>query len=561
MVRRGREHTLRTFTLRSPLIVGAAISTLVCVNTAHAEVESDGLRGRAPVDAGAHPPENPSLSEPTEQIEPTANNMDEFELLGVTIAGAQSIPVSSLSDNYEGYLTHRVSIEDLSVIAQAITDQYRAEGYFLSRAVVPPQTPDSGVAQIVVIEGRIDEVVFEGDAAAQVAPYFAGLTEAGAVSLPDLERRLTLARDVPGIEVKSRVEPHPDDPSTHRLVIEAAAERVHAYTSIHNRGSNSAGPVQTSVGLDVRSVFHPRDQLSFFALATPEEVSEFALMQLGYSVVGAGGDRFGASVLGFQSEDGSDDGSPELGGDGATFTVFYEHPLLRRRRQGLWLGGAFDARHVRYDWSNGGGYEDQLRVARLSLRGFFNENGRSTSFWTQASFGLDALGASGRSQTRRSRASADAQFLKLNARGTYYMDIGRHFGIYGQADLQASSDALLYSEELSLGGARYGRAYNYGEISGDHGVAGSAEFRAGYNPSADSITFAQAYAFLDGGQVWNLDAGGSDAALASVGLGARITLWDAMTLSAELARPMTRTPYQEGDKDWRSFFGVTAVYP
>jgi hemolysin activation/secretion protein len=97
-------------------------------------------------------------------------------------------------------------------------------------------------------------------------------------------------------------------------------------------------------------------------------------------------------------------------------------------------------------------------------------------------------------------------------------------------------------------------------LSGDHGLAGMVELRAGMDPDLDPISFVQGYAFFDAARVWNSDAGMESASLASTGAGVRVTFADRLTASAELARPLTRTPAEEGGKDWRPFFSLSTSY-
>ena len=120
-----------------------------------------------------------------------------FTLLGVTLEGAQAIPARELAQHYEPYLAHAVSARDLAMIADAITAHYRSRGYFLSRAIVPPQDAASGLARIVVLEGRISEVVIEGPGARQAAPHLRGLDHQPIANLTDLDCRLALASDTP----------------------------------------------------------------------------------------------------------------------------------------------------------------------------------------------------------------------------------------------------------------------------------------------------------------------------------------------------------------------------
>jgi len=188
----------------------------------------------------------------------------------------------------------------------------------------------------------------------------------------------------------------------------------------------------------------------------------------------------------------------------------------------------------------------------------------STSGYVQVARGLDVLGATSHTGAGNSRFDADGQFWKVNAGASHYRDVGRKAGIYLAADAQWAPDPLLLSEEFAPGGAPYGRAYNYAEISGDSGVAGLAEFRYGFAPKdkKSPLSFFQAYGFTDAAKVWNRQVrfGPRSAALASAGAGLRLTFRDRVTFRVEAARPLTRTPFETGDKDWRLFAAVWASF-
>ena len=482
-----------------------------------------------------------------------------FTLLGVTLEGAQAIPARELAQHYEPYLAHAVSARDLAMIADAITAHYRSRGYFLSRAIVPPQDAASGLARIVVLEGRISEVVIEGPGARQAAPHLRGLDHQPIANLTDLDCRLALASDTPGLTLRSRIEPTIDDPTRHRLVVVTEFATIQANLDVDTRGPRDWGPVQAYGRVVGNSLLRTGDQLSLSVFAAPADPSALTYAEIGYAMIYANGARLGASISGSRSNHGHDMASPEVGGDSESVSVRYDHPLLRRRWSGVWLTSEVDASRVRSDWLGGGGHTDQLRVARVGLRGFLDDRGRATtSFVARASFGLDLAGASPMSPTNRSRPDADAIFSSYRLHAAHYRDLGRYFGVYATIDAQWSDEPLLFSEEFTLGGAPYGRAYGAGEVSGDRGVAGAVELRAGADPGVDPISFVQGYLFADAGEVWNFD--GNADQLASVGAGVRLTFDERLTAGFEIARPLEGVPIGESDRDWRHFLSLSAAY-
>ena len=60
-----------------------------------------------------------------------------------------------------------MSQADLADIAAAVSDIYRAAGFHLSRAIVPPQDIKDGRLRLQVIEGSITEVSLKGEGAEQ----------------------------------------------------------------------------------------------------------------------------------------------------------------------------------------------------------------------------------------------------------------------------------------------------------------------------------------------------------------------------------------------------------
>jgi hemolysin activation/secretion protein len=486
---------------------------------------------------------------------------ERFVLTGLTIDGVSAYPLKELAPLYADYLAREVAIEDLVKVAQAITDKYRADGYFLSRAVVPPQAP-GGHARIRVYEGYIDQVEVTGDAAPAVEALLSGLSGRRPLRLIDLERRLTLARDLPGVRPSSRIEPILDDPARHRLVVVAGLKRWSGSIYVDNRGSRSVGPVQANVRLAANSLVKPGDQMALSVLTVPSDPGEYVQGDIAYGA-SFGESRLRVAAFASRSRQGSAPLNNTVGTESQAVSLRLAHPLIRDRKTGVWAAVAIDGRHVEQSYRNGGAYSDDLRVARASVQGDSGTSRGSVSGYAQVSRGLQILGATRTPSRQHSRFDADGGFWKVNVGASRYRDIGRKMGVYVSADAQWSRNHLLLSEEFAPGGLPYGRAYNYGEISGDSGVGAMAELRYGFTPKkASPVSFVQAYTFIDGAKVWNRPSAYSlpSAAFSSAGGGLRVTVKGKITARIEAARPLTRTPYETGDKDWRVFGGISASF-
>jgi hemolysin activation/secretion protein len=485
-----------------------------------------------------------------------------FVLMALTIDGVTAYPLKSLAPLYADDLTREVSITDLARIAQAVTDRYRADGYFLARAVVPEQTGPEGMARIVVYEGHVSDLQVTGPAGPAVAALLTGITEARPVRLADLDRRLTLATDRPGLKLKTHLEPVLDDPAQHRLVVQADRQAVTGSLYADNRGTESAGPWQTYGRLAANSALLAGDQLAASVLTVPEDPKEFSQGELSYLYPLGTGGTLGLRASAAHARDASANLGAVVGNQNRAASLRLSHPFSRGRKHAVWGALAFDASQVKQDWGAVGGYEDNLRVLRASVFATRQAEGRTTTGFVQLSRGLDVLGATDAPGRSRSRWDADGQFWKLNVHSSHYRDLGRRAGIHVQADAQWSPDPLLASEEFAAGALPYGRAYNYAEIAGEKGAGALAELRYGFDPAGPALSFFQLYAFADAAKVWRKDAspGFESAALASAGVGTRLTFGRRATVRVEAARPLTRIPYVTRDKDWRASVSLTAGF-
>lgn len=487
---------------------------------------------------------------------------DCFVLTSLTIDGVTAYPLKDLAPLYANDLAREISPDDLVAIAQAITDKYRADGYFLSRAIVPPQSGRPGDAQIRVYEGYIADVEVTGDAAPALESLLSGLKDRKPLKLSDLERRLVLATDLPGVRARSRIEPDLDDPGRHKLVVTTGLQRWSASLYVDNRALRSLGPVQVDGRIGLNSLALAGDQLALSVLTAPRDPRHFLVGDLSYGAALMDGARLRLDLSASTSEQGVAALNNKVGNDSRAGSVRIAFPLQRGRSQSIWTSVIADGRHVSQVYANGGSYSDDLRVLRGMVEIDRSEGASSSTGWLQVSRGLDLFGATAHTGSHNSRPDADGQFWKLNAGASHYNDVGSHAGVYLSAAAQWSPDPLLLSETFAPGALPYGRAYNYAEIYGDSGLAGSAELRLGWDPKLKPLTFFQMYGFVDAAQVWNHRSPYAvrSAALASAGGGLRLTFKDRVSLRIEAAKPLTRTPFDAGNKDWRLFTSLWAGF-
>ncbi|MBN4016386.1 ShlB/FhaC/HecB family hemolysin secretion/activation protein, partial [Rhodospirillaceae bacterium AH-315-P19] len=118
--------------------------------------------------------------------------------------------------------------------------------------------------------------------------------------------------------------------------------------------------------------------------------------------------------------------------------------------------------------------------------------------------------------------------------------------------------ALLSAEEFRLGGTRFGRAYDPSELTGVDGVGGILELQYGRSVAWNLVKRYQLYGFYDLGAVWDND--GRQRSLSSTGAGVRTWIYETMTANFEVALPLTRLVFTEGDNSMRFFFSLQTSF-
>jgi hemolysin activation/secretion protein len=238
------------------------------------------------------------------------------------------------------------------------------------------------------------------------------------------------------------------------------------------------------------------------------------------------------------------------------------HPIIRSRAQNLWVDGSFDFRNFHQTQFDQTTTDDKLRVFRLNANYRLKDDWKGeNALGAGISQGIDFLGASDTGSSTNSRSNGRSQFTKFTGNAARLQGItdsvSFRLGIAGQW----SVDPLLSYEEFNLGGEGYGRAYDYGALSGDHGAAASSELRYGGETTWQWLSEYQVYGFYDVGAVWNRI--GDDLTmdhLSSAGAGLRLRVKDYFRAGFEAGKPLDLRSATTNDRDWRFFFSAVANY-
>jgi hemolysin activation/secretion protein len=493
------------------------------------------------------------------------NSRPLFVLRYVSISGAVAVPQERLAETYQSYIGKKVSQADLAAIAAAVSDVYRAAGFHLSRAIVPPQDIQGGQLRIQVIEGSITELALKGDDAGQfgVRPMLDAVLAERPSRLATLERQLLLINGRPGMRIEdTAIEEIGTASGDFRLILSLKTWHVFTSFGVDNLGSSSVGPWQSYGTAAFNSYLAPGDSLVFNLSTTPGDPRQLAFGRLSYDVpVGTDGARIGAS--GYYSEVWPGD-YRHLYSDNIKTESFEIHGSivpLQSQKSSLTLTAAAGFTNATENDVFGPIYADRIRTASFTSDYRLQDNFGGTNYLTvNYRQGLDILGASHRDDDYLSRDGASGKFSALNFWFTRYQTLTDAWSLKFAAAGQTASGPLFTSQQFYLGGVAFGRGYGSAEISGDNGLAGSAELRFDQKLNLRYLSGYQLYAFVDSGVAWNDGYRLSDGlSLTSAGGGVRFFLADGLQADIGAAAPLTYRSPDNPTRGARVLFSLTSA--
>jgi hemolysin activation/secretion protein len=468
-----------------------------------------------------------------------------------------------LAATWRPYLGKKVSQADLAAIAQAIGDLYRAAGFHLSRAIIPPQDIEGGRVRIQVIEGSIAEVALRGDGADQfgLRPMLDPVLLEHPSRLPTLERQLLLINGRPGVRITdSALEEIGDLSGRFRLVVELKTWHVYTAFGGDNLGSSSVGPWQTYATGAFNSYLLPGDMLALNLSTIANDPRQLGFGRLAYDApVGTDGMRLGASALYSEVRPGD---IRRLFNDVTkteSFEIRSSFVPVQSLRSTLTLIAAAGFSNVSESAVFGPIYKDYIRTVSLTSDYRLQDGFGGTNFATMTfRQGLDIFGASQFGDDFASRDGASPNFAVLNFYYTRYQTLNEAFSAKISMASQTASGPLYTSQQFYLGGAAFGRGSGAAELSGDNGLAGSFELRFDQRPSYRYLSGYQFYGFVDAGAVWNDGFRlGDGLALTSAGGGIRFFFWDDFQADIGVAFPLSYRAPDNSTRTARLLFSIS----
>ncbi len=516
---------------------------------------------------GIRPPQLPKVSPgpviPTVPVLPGESENVSHAIRDVSIDGATAFAGDQLAAITAGLTGPAVPQSAIEAARVAIVNLYRADGYVYTAvsAVISGEH-----LRFVVTEGHITSVKLDGDigpAGVQVLRFLDHLTDVQPLDVATLERWLLLASDVPGVTVRSVLNPSTTEPGGLTLVAQVSRQAISGLATADNRAYQNTGPQEGLVTLDFNSftALGERTEAQIYTTFNNEQIFGQASTEV---FVGASGLKFKIYAGAGNAVPGGALQSIGYTGQTQVFGAQLSYPVIRARQQTLNALLNFDALDSTIQSTVDGVTtrgEDELRVFSIgtdyALLDVVMGPTRSATNGVslRVSQGVPGLGASSNDSADLPRLGERIDFTKVTGQLSRTQILfapwpQANVALQGSVAGQGSGDILPPEEKYYLGGAHFNRGYYFGQVTGDNALTTSLELQLN-TPTplpasvATAIPFdvnAQFYSFYDWGETWENSKLDADHVLNSVGAGVRFFLGPYAELDLEGVGRLSRYP-------------------
>ncbi len=462
----------------------------------------------------------------------------------------------------------RIPASRVFELAGQLEQAYARAGYVLVRIVVPPQTvEDGGAVKLTVVDGFVESVDVSAVPAAvreRVRAVTDTLVGRRRITLADIERKLLIAGDTPGTQLRSTLAAGRQDGGT-VLVLDGGFRPVTGAAVLDNRLSDALGRWQYGGTLALNSPSGQGDQL-YVTVRTGSPIGEsftslprLRVAGVGLAVpVGTDGAAMTAEFTDAQTHGMPAPGAADLAGTLRRVALRGTYPLIRTQTETLQVTGLVEHlqqanRSVLLDADISRDRYTAVRV-RLDWSGL-TPWGAPLSMGVQLSGGVAGLdeGEAEASGVPLSRQGAAPNFRRADAS----VLLSQPLAVEGvRLNLAATAQTtfrhpVFVSEQYLLDGYGIVTGVPSGALSADRGIAGRAEllrsFRLAGVPRAPLLSPYAFFAYGTGYLEQPTAAEQPRINGRSGGIGARMELFAGAgrgydTLAIELGRYVTDLP-------------------
>lgn len=493
---------------------------------------------------------------------------------GIAVEGIDPMMVPDLEARLRPFLGKRLTYPLLETINAEILSFFRDAGQPVVDAILPQQEVAGGVVQILVLQGKLGDVIVEG------ARFFDPERIANTVSVGPgetidedaIERDLAWLNRNPFRRVSLNLQPGAAFGTTDIVLKTQDRFPLRIFAGYEDTGTDLTGQDRYLAGFNVGNAFGLEHQFNY-QLTVSNDFEKLEAHSGTYIVPLPW--RHQLSIIGSYSTSSSD-ALPGVTLDGESWQVSgrYEMPLPKfweTHRHSLTLGADFKRTNNNLEFGGALVQATETDVVQLvaQYNEFLGDPWGSTSFTTTVAYSPGNITDFNDAESyQATRTDADPDYAYARFRLSRVTRLPLDLTWTARAEAQFASAELLSSEQLGVGGFASVRGYEERAANGDAGHAFGTELllppvrllsRTNILEKPDSL---QVLGFVDYGSVYyegDSPDGDPHKDLSSMGVGIRYAIAPTLSLRFSYGWQLNDDPLIDDD-DGRSHLGIVASF-
>lgn len=403
---------------------------------------------------------------------------------GFSFTGNTGIGSSELQGLLAGYVDQTCGLERLRQAADKVTAEYQRRGFTLAKAYIPQQQIESGIITISVVEGRIGQIVIEGNtnySSNFIRRYINGGDPDRQLTIEQLERGLLLLNSkFTDLKVSANIEPGKEQGTADVQIKVEDRAPLHLTLSSNNYGSKYVSRFRFGAQGEWVNAVIPGAKLTASTMIG-EQPENMKVISGSYEFpVNSVGTTIGVSAFDGNFDMGKDFEELGIHNQETSGEFFISQPLIKRRLSSLSAKLGFRVADTRYYYLDELSGKDKTRAVFAQLLGDqFNWGGRSYfSLLCSQGLGTSFGGSDANEVLPPSRQNSSNAFTRINFDLGRFQPISEVFSTILRISAQWSDSALMAGEEWLIGGVNSVHGYTSGEASGDRGYMTSLSVTA-----------------------------------------------------------------------------------
>lgn len=470
--------------------------------------------------------------------------VDRFEVVGSTVFSPEE-----LAEATKDFIGKPISLAEVFQARSKITELYIKGGYITSGAYLPPQTIQSGVVKIQVVEGKLEDIQvgYLENSTRRLNPNYVRSRLAIATKTPLNRERLLEALQLlqlnPLIQNVSAELSAGSSPGASVLQVKIREEKTfNTQVVLDNGRSPSVGSLRRRLNVSEANLLGLGDGLSV-AYTNTDGSNAF---EANYTI--PVNPRNGTLTFSFGTASSNVIESPfdilDIQSNSNYYELTFRQPIFQTPKQEFALGLTASRTETEASYIKGerlpfpGLGADSDGRTNLSVLRFFQEWTARNSQEVLALRSQFNLGTGAFNATFHEDAP-DGRFFAWRGQGQWARLLAPDTLLLLRANTQLTSRTLVPIEQFGLGGQENVRGYRQDYLLSDNGAFASAEVLVPIFRLPKKEGLLQVIPFVDFGIAWNTGRDDPDPnTLAAVGLGLRWTQGDRFTARLDWGIPL-----------------------